>query len=119
MGKSASDSGGLRPDRITDEVASDKFRAGGLCLHWLSALAVDLRPVAQASRSLGACGTVRLVIIAAHNEEANLPAKLSNLRLLDYPGDRLEIVIASDGSTDRTADILSEAGSQIVPVFFY
>jgi poly-beta-1,6-N-acetyl-D-glucosamine synthase len=56
------------------------------------------------------------VIIAARNEEANLPAKLSNLRLLDYPGERLEIVIASDGSTDRTADILSEAGSQIVPV---
>ena len=56
------------------------------------------------------------VIIAARNEEANLPAKLSNLRLLDYPGERLQIVIASDGSTDRTADILSEAGSQIVPV---
>ena len=38
------------------------------------------------------------IIIAARNEEENLPAKLENLRLLDYPKDRLQIVIASDGS---------------------
>ena len=49
------------------------------------------------------------IIIAARNEEANLPAKLENLRLLDYPQDRLQIVIASDGSTDRTASILRTA----------
>jgi cellulose synthase/poly-beta-1,6-N-acetylglucosamine synthase-like glycosyltransferase len=56
------------------------------------------------------------IIIAARNEEANLPAKLENLRHLDYPQDRLQIVIASDGSTDRTADILREQGSTILPV---
>ena len=46
------------------------------------------------------------IIITARNEEAYLPAKLENLRLLDYPKNRLQIVIASDGSTDRTASIL-------------
>jgi cellulose synthase/poly-beta-1,6-N-acetylglucosamine synthase-like glycosyltransferase len=56
------------------------------------------------------------VVIAARNEEANLPAKLENLRCMDYPPDRLEVVIASDGSTDRTADILCDHSSAIRPV---
>jgi cellulose synthase/poly-beta-1,6-N-acetylglucosamine synthase-like glycosyltransferase len=56
------------------------------------------------------------IIIAARNEEANLPAKLENLRLLNYPQDCLQIVIASDGSTDRTASILREQIPYIVPV---
>jgi cellulose synthase/poly-beta-1,6-N-acetylglucosamine synthase-like glycosyltransferase len=56
------------------------------------------------------------IIIAARNEQANLPAKLENLRLLDYPQNQLQIVIASDGSTDRTAAILREQIPPIVPV---
>jgi poly-beta-1,6-N-acetyl-D-glucosamine synthase len=56
------------------------------------------------------------IIIAARNEEANLPAKLENLRLLDYPQDRLQIVIVSDGSIDRTASILREQAPHIFPV---
>jgi cellulose synthase/poly-beta-1,6-N-acetylglucosamine synthase-like glycosyltransferase len=56
------------------------------------------------------------IIIAARNEEANLPAKLENLRLLNYPQDRLQIVIVSDGSTDRTASMLREQGSSIFSV---
>jgi biofilm PGA synthesis N-glycosyltransferase PgaC len=56
------------------------------------------------------------IVIAARNEEANLPAKLENLRNVEYPCDRLQIVVASDGSTDRTADILRDQASWIVPV---
>ncbi len=56
------------------------------------------------------------IIIAARNEEANLPVKLKNLRLLDYPPELLQIVIASDGSTDRTADILRDQAAGIVAV---
>jgi cellulose synthase/poly-beta-1,6-N-acetylglucosamine synthase-like glycosyltransferase len=56
------------------------------------------------------------IIIAARNEEARLPAKLESLRLLDYPPERLQIVIASDGSTDGTADILREQIPYILPV---
>ena len=56
------------------------------------------------------------IIIAVRNEEANLPTKLENLRLLNYPPDRLQIVVASDGSTDSTADILREQSADVVPV---
>ena len=56
------------------------------------------------------------IIIAARNEEANLPAKLENLRQLDYPQDRLQIIVASDGSTDGTADILRAEISWVLPV---
>jgi biofilm PGA synthesis N-glycosyltransferase PgaC len=49
------------------------------------------------------------ILIAAHNEEARLPAKLANLSSLDYPVQQLQIIIASDGSTDRTAEILRDA----------
>lgn len=56
------------------------------------------------------------IVMAVRNEEANLPAKLANLRALEYPKERLQIVVASDGSTDRTADILRDAGEGVVPV---
>ena len=69
------------------------------------------RPIAAASIT----PTVSIVI-AARNEEQNLPAKLENLRALDYPRDRLQIIIASDGSTDGTARLLLEQGAFVVPV---
>lgn len=47
------------------------------------------------------------VIVAAHNEEANIRAKLRNLLALDYPRQRVEILIGSDGSSDRTEEIVS------------
>jgi biofilm PGA synthesis N-glycosyltransferase PgaC len=56
------------------------------------------------------------IIMAVRNEEANLPSKLENLRLLNYPADRLQIVIASDGSTDGTAAILREQHSDVIPI---
>lgn len=46
------------------------------------------------------------VLIAAHNEESSIGAKVSNMLALDYPADRLQIVVVSDGSTDRTMEIL-------------
>jgi len=49
------------------------------------------------------------LIIPAHNEEAALPAKLVNLIELDYPADRLEVIFVSDGSADRTNEILKQA----------
>jgi cellulose synthase/poly-beta-1,6-N-acetylglucosamine synthase-like glycosyltransferase len=56
------------------------------------------------------------IIIAVRNEEVNLPTKLANLRLQDYPREKLQIVVVSDGSTDRTASILEEHGSMIKPI---
>ena len=42
------------------------------------------------------------VIVAAHNEEGVIQRRLENLLALDYPPDKLEIVVASDASTDGT-----------------
>jgi cellulose synthase/poly-beta-1,6-N-acetylglucosamine synthase-like glycosyltransferase len=42
------------------------------------------------------------IIVAAHNEETVIERRLRNLLALDYPADRLEIVVASDASTDGT-----------------
>jgi len=46
--------------------------------------------------------TVTLIIVA-HNEAARIAGRIQNLLALDYPRDRVEIVIGSDGSTDLTA----------------
>ena len=56
------------------------------------------------------------IVIAARNEEASLPAKLENLRNLNYPQEQLQIIVASDGSTDRTASILRNPANRVVPV---
>jgi cellulose synthase/poly-beta-1,6-N-acetylglucosamine synthase-like glycosyltransferase len=45
------------------------------------------------------------IIITAYNEERDLEAKLANTLALDYPRDLLEIIVASDCSTDRTDEI--------------
>jgi cellulose synthase/poly-beta-1,6-N-acetylglucosamine synthase-like glycosyltransferase len=51
-------------------------------------------------------GTPRVsVIVAAHNEEDVIARRLENLLELEYPGEKLEIVVASDASTDRTEEI--------------
>lgn len=48
------------------------------------------------------------VIIPAHNEEKAIRSKLSNLLAADYPKDKLEILVGSDGSSDRTEAIVEE-----------
>ena len=45
------------------------------------------------------------VIITAYNEERNLAAKLKNTLGLDYSKEKLEVIVASDCSTDRTDEI--------------
>ncbi len=48
------------------------------------------------------------IILAVHNGAALLRQKVAHLLSLDYPQDRMEIEIVSDGSTDGTDDILKE-----------
>jgi cellulose synthase/poly-beta-1,6-N-acetylglucosamine synthase-like glycosyltransferase len=47
-------------------------------------------------------------LITAYNEERDLPQKLANTLAQEYPRDKLEILVASDGSTDRTDDVVRE-----------
>ncbi len=67
-------------------------------------LAARLWPAPKAREDEDATPTVT-VVIAARNEEACLGDKLRNLLALDYPRDRTDIVVGSDGSTDRTEAI--------------
>ena len=50
------------------------------------------------------------LVLAAFDEEACIRAKIENCLALDYPADRLELVLGCDGCTDRTAEIAREAG---------
>jgi cellulose synthase/poly-beta-1,6-N-acetylglucosamine synthase-like glycosyltransferase len=44
------------------------------------------------------------VVVVAYNEAARIDARIENLLALDYPRSKLQIVVASDGSTDATAE---------------
>jgi cellulose synthase/poly-beta-1,6-N-acetylglucosamine synthase-like glycosyltransferase len=46
------------------------------------------------------------MIVPAHDEEGAIERRLENLLALDYPAERLQIVVASDASTDRTDELV-------------
>jgi len=48
------------------------------------------------------------VVVAAHDEESVIGRRVENLLELEYPSGQLEIVVASDGSTDGTDEIVQE-----------
>ncbi len=52
------------------------------------------------------------VILAVYNGEAYLRRKLESIFALEYPKEKLEILVVSDGSTDRTDTIAAEFGGQ-------
>ena len=54
------------------------------------------------------------VIVAAHNEEAVIERRVENLRALDYPQEKLEIVVTSDASDDGTEVLAERAGARVV-----
>ncbi len=76
------------------------------CLLFLS-LAIRGRRGSNRDRRKATHPTVS-IIIAAHNEEAVLRAKLENCWSLDYPAEQIEIIVASDGSTDQTEAIVEQ-----------
>jgi cellulose synthase/poly-beta-1,6-N-acetylglucosamine synthase-like glycosyltransferase len=56
------------------------------------------------------------IVFSAFDEEACIREKIENCLALDYPADRLEILVGCDGCTDRTAAIAREAGGARVTV---
>ena len=47
------------------------------------------------------------IVVVAYNEAASIEARIENLLALDYPLNRLEIIVGSDGSTDNTVELAS------------
>jgi cellulose synthase/poly-beta-1,6-N-acetylglucosamine synthase-like glycosyltransferase len=54
------------------------------------------------------------LIVAAHNEEASIMRWVRSTLVFDYPRERLEVVVVSDGSTDRTLEWAVKAGADLV-----
>jgi glycosyltransferase involved in cell wall biosynthesis len=69
---------------------------------------VRRRPVAKAD-----VAPKVTLIVPAHDEEDVIGARVENLLELDYPGESLEVVIASDGSTDRTDEIVASYDGRV------
>jgi cellulose synthase/poly-beta-1,6-N-acetylglucosamine synthase-like glycosyltransferase len=54
------------------------------------------------------------VIVTAYNEESVIERRLANLRALDYPKEKVELVVTSDASSDRTEELAHAAGARVI-----
>jgi cellulose synthase/poly-beta-1,6-N-acetylglucosamine synthase-like glycosyltransferase len=54
------------------------------------------------------------LIVPAYDEEEVIAAKVANALALDYPRERLQLIVASDGSADATAERARAAGADLV-----
>jgi len=54
------------------------------------------------------------LIVAAHDEQAVIAARVANALGLDYPRERLQVIVACDGCTDATGARASDAGADLV-----
>jgi cellulose synthase/poly-beta-1,6-N-acetylglucosamine synthase-like glycosyltransferase len=94
------------------------------CLYSLTQLKRDLIYLMERKDRrvfpVGDVGVPRVsIIIPAYNEAAHLEQTLNYLKKLYYPKDNLEIIVASDGSTDGTNEILARhTDSEIKPLVF-
>lgn len=59
------------------------------------------------------------VVISAFNEEGCIEQRIENLLALNYPKDKLRILIASDGSTDRTNEIIQKFEDSRLSIFCF
>lgn len=54
------------------------------------------------------------LVVAAHEEAGVIAEKVANVRALDYPADKLELIVACNGSTDGTPERARQAGADVV-----
>jgi cellulose synthase/poly-beta-1,6-N-acetylglucosamine synthase-like glycosyltransferase len=79
------------------------------------AFAALLARVAPRAISRGEREPTVAVVVAAYNEEASIARRIENLLELDYPREKVQIVVTSDASSDRTEEIARRyPGVQIV-----
>jgi biofilm PGA synthesis N-glycosyltransferase PgaC len=66
------------------------------------------RPVRRNAGLSSAAAPAVSAVMVVRNEEAVIARKLDNLLTLEYPQEKLEVVVVSDGSSDRTSAILTD-----------
>jgi cellulose synthase/poly-beta-1,6-N-acetylglucosamine synthase-like glycosyltransferase len=81
----------------------------------LGALAALRRPAARTGELLAVDALPSVsVIVAAYAEAPVIAARVANLLAQDYPRERLEVIVACDGSPDDTPRLAREAGADLV-----
>ena len=82
----------------------------------MSTTLAPARAAAAAADPTSASRTPRVsVVIPAKNEAASLPSLLRSLHGLDFPADRLELIVVDHGSRDATATVAAAAGARVLP----
>ncbi len=59
------------------------------------------------------------IVVAAYNEEGVIPQKLANFQQIDYPPERLAMVVVSDHSTDGTDELVKASGDPRIRLLRY
>ena len=77
------------------------------------ALLALIRPLATKPVVKAPIEPMVCLFIPAHNEASVIQAKLRNAMAIDYPADRLDIVVASDGSVDGTNDLVRQFAPRV------
>jgi len=72
------------------------------------------RPIGKSNREPAVS-----VVIAVCNEEKNIARRLHNISSQEYPPHKLEIVVVSDGSTDRTVEMMLQTGIHNLQVIHF
>jgi cellulose synthase/poly-beta-1,6-N-acetylglucosamine synthase-like glycosyltransferase len=92
--------------------------AAGLLVYTMVGYPLLLALVAGRRREHGGLTTDSLpsvsLIAAAHDEDASIATWVRSALALDYPRTELEVIVASDGSTDHTVERATEAGADVV-----
>jgi cellulose synthase/poly-beta-1,6-N-acetylglucosamine synthase-like glycosyltransferase len=87
--------------------------AYGLALALIARLSRSWRRSTEASPAARELPSLSL-IVAAHDEQGVIAAKVANALSLDYPRERLQVVVACDGCSDATAAVARQAGADLV-----
>lgn len=80
-------------------------------------LLLRMLPATQPKRPALVEWPMLTVLLTVHNEEDEIVARLDNLLDQNYPRERLQILVASDGSSDRTEALVRAHGDPVVSLF--
>jgi cellulose synthase/poly-beta-1,6-N-acetylglucosamine synthase-like glycosyltransferase len=122
------DAGGVVASRLLEAAATELLPVTVVTiLFWLTIAALvwthALYPVTATLGARLRTVTVRrddaflpavAAIVSAYNEDAVIERRIQNLLALDYPKEKLEIVVTSDASSDRTEELAEAAGARVI-----